>query len=759
MLGTCRRLLQSTELATVSLLVVALVLLGIPLKASLTSSFLLLVAVVWQCAVGVSIWVRVIKPTRVELVDILGPGLATGAAFTALGWFALCRISWMTPRLFALSTVLVAIDGVRVLKTRYQNSDELQTPVLAVSIAILGLGYHRIGLLILGVGLLSLLGIMNFVKPSAGLISQKIRLLTVSMVGLAIMICAFVVQLIVSNNNTVGYLPSNDINFGEAIALGMAPDTKLALSPFTPEFRYHWLSHGWLGVLIRSFKLSPFIGPSVLVPVFVLTSTVCIVFSAIKRWRSANTLTAILTSLFIVAGASSADQLVFATDGSTSNQFGTLWLILAGYFLFSFLNENYKYSVVAVGSFLLGFLVMGTKGPLAIVLILSVGTYTLNLIYTKQLNKKTTLCLTGLLTGSALAYIILVQSHFQSEILTLITPSMGLINNLTFIFSIASLTITRIPLLFAPNKYQSDLANRTLAIGATLAGLGTFLFRTDDIQIAYFATGAIALATFYSGISSDLVVKTGCKFRKLVFVTGTVIFLTSLYLHVRRIYFSVLPKSIAGEIAGDYSSKLQNFQNFLLVFFIFIIFFALFKSHLRKRIQFGLIVAMLATTFGLYVGESLSTEIRQQAVGKYDLEGGTDDMSLSARAVVEASRWINIHSKSNDVVATNYSVDSSGIPYLVSVASQKSVLLESNGFEFSTLFVKDAVTKTKATIDFFEQPNAMNAKALTDIGVDWYLFATTDSQTEPSVLCQESQIWRCEFLNDQSVVIKFLDQN
>jgi len=402
---------------------------------------------------------------------------------------------------------------------------------------------------------------------------------------------------------------------------------------------------------------------------------------------------------------------------------------------------------------------MGTKGPLAIVLISSVSAYTLNLIYKQQINKKTILCLTGLLTGSALSYIVLIQSKYQSEVLTFTTPNPGIANYSSFIFSIALLAITRTPLLFAPNKHQQDFNNRFLAIGAALAGLGTFLFKTENITIAYFATGAIALATFYSGISSDLVVKTGRKFRKLVLVTGTVIFLTSLYLHVKRIYFSVLPKSIAGEIAGDYSSKLHNFQNFLVVFFIFIIFLASFKTHLRKRIQFGLIVAMLATTFGLYVGDSLSTEIRQQAVSKYDIECGIDDLYLIANGVIEATRWIKTHSKSNDVVATNYSVDSSGIPYLVSVASQKSVLLESNGFEFSTLFVKDAVTKTKATIDFFEQPNAMNAKALTDIGVDWYLFTTTDSQSKRSVLCQESQIWRCEFLNDQSVVIKFLDQN
>jgi len=755
MLSTCRRLFASTELAAVSLLVVALVLLGIPLKASLASSFLLLVAVVWQCAVGVSIWVRVIKPTRVELVDILGPCLATGAAFTALGWFALCRISWITPRLFALSTVLVAIDGVRLLKTRYQNSDEQQTPVLAVSIAILGLGYHRIGLLILGVGLLSLLGIINCVKPSAGLISQKIRLFTLPIIGLVVIIFAFVVQVIVSNNNSVGYLPGNDINFGEAIALGVAPDTKLALSPFTPDFRYHWLSHGWLGVLIRSFKLSPFIGPSVLVPVVVLTSTVCIVFSAVKRWRSANTLTAILTSVFIVAGASSADQLVFATDGTTSNQFGTLWLLLAGYFLYSFLNETYKFTVIAGSSFLLGFLVMGTKGPLAIVLILSVSTYTLNLIYKQQLNKKTILCLTGLLTGSALAYIILVSGSSQESGLALEKYP----DYIRLIFLFVFLITTRTPLLFAKKQSHSDTKNRFLAIGSSLAIFGTDLVITES-RLVYFQTGAVALATFYSGISSDLVVQTGRKFRKLVVVTGTLIFFTSLYLHARRIYSSVLPQSIPGELAGGYESKLQAFQNFLVVLFIVILFVALVKTNLGKIIKFGLIVAMLATTFGLYIGDSLSTEIRQRAINQNGLDGGYDHSLITGQAVIESAKWIKAHSNSNDVVATNYSLDGNqSVENLVSISTQRPVLLESIIYEFQRSVISDFDARLSASNRFWSEPSAINAKALTDIGVDLYLFTTTDSQIKPSVLCRKNQIWQCEFINDQSVVIKFLDQN
>ena len=87
-----RRLFQSTEVAAVSLLIFALVLLGIPLKASFVTLVLVIVAIVWQCAVGTLVFIRVIKPTRVDLVDIFGPCLASGAAFTALGWFTLCRI-------------------------------------------------------------------------------------------------------------------------------------------------------------------------------------------------------------------------------------------------------------------------------------------------------------------------------------------------------------------------------------------------------------------------------------------------------------------------------------------------------------------------------------------------------------------------------------------------------------------------------------------------------------------------------------------
>jgi hypothetical protein len=596
---------------------------------------------------------------------------------------------------------------------------------------------------------------MNFVKPTAGLISQKIRLFTLPIIGLVVIIFAFVVQVIVSNNNSVGYLPGNDINFGEAIALGVAPDTKLALSPFTTDFRYHWLSHGWLGVLIRSFKLAPFIGPSVLVPVVVLTSTVCIVFSAIKRWRNANTLAAILTSLFIVAGASNADQLVFATDGATSNQFGTLWLILAGYFLFSFLNENYKYSVVAVGSFLLGFLVMGAKGPLAIVLILSVGTYTLNLIYKQQLNKKTISCLTGLLTGSALAYIILVSGSSQESGLALEKYP----DYIRLIFLFVFLIITRTPLLFAKKQSHSDTKNRFLAIGSSLAIFGTDLVITES-RLIYFQTGAVALATFYSGISSDLVVQTGRKFRKLVVVAGTLIFFTSLYLHARRIYSSVLPQSIPGELARGYESKLQNFQNFLVILFIVILFVGLVKTNLGKRMQFGLIVAMLATTFGLYIGDSLSTEIRQRAINQNGLDGGYDDSLITGQAVIESAKWIKAHSNSNDVVATNYSLDENqSVGNLVSISTQRPVLLESLIYEFQRSIISDFDARLIASNRFWSEPNAINAKALTDIGVDWYLFATTNSQTKSSVLCQENQIWRCEFINDQSVVIKLHDQN
>lgn len=166
--------------------------------------------------------------------------------------------------------------------------------------------------------------------------------------------------------------------------------------------------------------------------------------------------------------------------------------------------------------------------------------------------------------------------------------------------------------------------------------------------------------------------------------------------------------------------------------------------------------AILATTFGVYLSNSLSTEIRQQATRKYDLDNGADDASLTASFVIDSAKWIKSQSNSNDVLATNYSIDSFGMDYLVSITSQRAVLIESNKFEFPTLFVKDAATKAKATKDFFEQPNAISAKILTDFGVDWYLLITTNSKMLSSTFCLENQIWRCDLVNDQSVVVKFL---
>ena len=273
-----RRLFQSTELRALLLLLVAIVLLGIPLRLSLAGSIVLLFAIFWQSAIGMSIFVRVLKPTQVELVDLLGPGLATGAAFTALGWFAVCRISLITPQIFATLTLPVAIDGLRLLKTRYQKSNERQLPVVAVSIAILGLGYHRIGLLTLGFGLLTLIVVANAVKPAEETHWSRIKTIVLPIASVGLLIFAFLIQKVLPNDSGVGFLPDSDTNFGEAIALGLTSDEKSVLTPFTPDFRYHWLSHGWLGLMIRSLNLAPFIGPYVLVPLVVLTSSVCLVF-------------------------------------------------------------------------------------------------------------------------------------------------------------------------------------------------------------------------------------------------------------------------------------------------------------------------------------------------------------------------------------------------------------------------------------------------------------------------------------------------
>ena len=765
MSSTYRRLSQSTELAAVSLLVVVLVLLGIPLKASLASLFLLLVAIVWQCAVGVSIWVRVIKPTRIELVDILGPGLATGAAFTALGWFALCRISWMTPRLFALLTVVVAIDGLRQLKTRYQNSDERQTPVLAVSIAILGLGYHRIGLLVLGIGLLGLLIITNTVNPSRKSSLDKslveklatVRKLVIVATGLIIVIGAITLQQFISKNNIVGFVPESDSNYNEAIALGVTPDTHLDLSPFNSNFRYHWLSHGWLGVMIRSFKLEPFAGTAVLVPLVVLTSVVCLVFSAYKKWRGSGSPVPTITALLIVAGCSVTDQLVFGNDGVASNQFGTLWMILSGYFLFSFLNQASKLSIASVCTVLLGFLVMGTKGPLAIVLISTSCAHTVYSIYKRQIVLRSIICTVGLIAGSTLAYLVLVSGSNQQSTMSLVYPtkSFG-----SIVFLILFLITTRIPLIYSTRSKPSDLSNRFLALGAAFAMVLNYVFVAKP-DITYFLTGPIALSCFFGGLSADLTLKTKRNYLKLIVSLGALIFITTVFLHGKQIYSSVIPQKIVGELKVDYGAKLLILQNLLVVLSTSLVLFGIFIKKLNSHlIRTSLITIMLATTFGVFVAGASSTELRQRAIVNNNLDGGPDDSQLIAKSIIKSATWIRNNSQSNDIVATNYAISGSRpIGYLVSIATQRSVLIESYFYFFENSKIDNYDTKVKLTNDFSNLPSGATAKALTDIGADYYLFDTTDAQISSADLCADNQIWRCEYKNKNSVVIKFLKQN
>ena len=757
MLITCRRLFASTELVAVSLLIVALILLGIPLRVSLASSVLLIVAVVWQCAVGVSIWVRIIKPTRVELVDILGPCLATGAAFTALGWFAVCRISLITPQIFATLTLPFAIDGLRLLKTRYQKSNERQLPVVAVSIAILGLGYHRIGLLTLGFGLLTLIVVANAVKPAEQTHWSRIKTIVLPIASVGLLIFAFLIQKVLSNYSEVGFLPDSDINFGEAIALGLTSNEKSVLTPFTPDFRYHWLSHGWLGLMIRSLNLAPFIGPYVLVPLVVLTSSVCLVFSAFKRWRGSSLLTPAITALLIVAGCSVSDQLVFATDMSTSNLFGTLWLLLGGFYLFIFINEDNKSSLVLISSLLIGFLLMGTKGPLAIVLIAAAASHILGSMFEKTYFRRSSFLLVGLIFGSVTAYLVLVKNTFTSGGLSLSQPATGIAGYLNFAGFFAVLLLTRIPMLLATTNPTAHLRIKFLISGTAGMMIFAFITKSVGISIVYFATGAIALACFFGGLSIQFSLKNQLHHNKIIIVAASAIFTTSFFWNAKKIYFSVIPSSLSGDLAKDYAEKLLYLQKFLVIAMSCLILFALISRRLENsRLQFAFICLALASTSGVFVAQANSPFLRQLAFDNYNLDGGIEDSRFTNQSIINSATWIKNNSQDGEIVATNYSIDSQGIPYLVSVASQRPVLIESNNFIFPTLFVDDPETRVIATVEFFNNPNSSSAKALTDQGVQWYLYSIQNDQTSSSDLCAENEIWRCEYKNKYSVAIKFL---
>ena len=188
-----------------------------------------------------------------------------------------------------------------------------------------------------------------------------------------------------------------------------------------------------------------------------------------------------------------------------------------------------------------------------------------------------------------------------------------------------------------------------------------------------------------------------------------------------------------------------------------LILFALISRRLENsRLQFAVICLALASTSGVFVAQANSPFLRQLALDNYNLDGGIEDSRFTNQSIINSATWIKNNSQDGEIVATNYSIDSLGIPYLVSVASQRPVLIESNNFIFPTLFVDDPETRVIATVEFFSNPNSSSAKALTDQGVQWYLYSTKNDQTSSSDLCAENEIWRCEYKNKYSVAIKFL---
>lgn len=737
-------------------LVIALVLIGIPLIVSLFGSFILVIAIFWQCSVGLSIWARALKPTNLKIIDILGPGLATGVASTTLGWLTVCRFPWMTAQIFSMLTIPFALDGLRIIRLKLNNSEDKRFAVFATTIAIVGLGYHRAGLLALGLGLFVIICFTVMIQKTRRLslaTSSGLRTFVTSTALLAIVIFAVFIQVRLSNRNQTGFVPESDTNFGEAIALGITSNSS-SLSPFTPDFRYHWLTHGWLGVVIRTFHLNPFVGPSVLVPFIAVVASVFIVFSAVSRWRSANLATATITSLLLVAGASSTDQLVFGSDSSTSNQIGTLFLLLSGYFVFSFLNDALNNRVVLFGSLLIGLLLMGAKGPLSVVLVFALASHLAMSILHRNKSRRSFEVLSCVIVGAFISYLLIVASTQANNGITFVSEISNFSSAISFFLLIITLYLTRIPLLIAPISSPTDRANRFLAIGAMIAGPLSFFARSEDTVILYFLTGALSLSLFFLGLTTEITRATARDTYRLLIFIVIVSFLLFFAMNFIKIYYEMIPKSRLAELFSPLS--IQNFQ-------LAVILTAALFTLLRQLTRFknGIIWPIFlsltaASTFGIFVAQSLDDHIRQLSIDQIGSDGGPPEDSMVDRSIIESASWIRTNSQIDEIVGTNYLRENGGeVMNLVSVSTQRSVFYESQYSRVSTTFIKNSEPKRKTTLAFSETPGEESANALTAEGVDWYLFKTADSKVNQNDLCRSNRYWSCEFQNDFSVVIRF----
>ena len=728
-----------------------------------------------QIVSGALIWVQVMYPRQVDIVEGVGMGLALGSILSVIGHqlflpTSLNDFGWLLPVVVAV----IASVAWRSTKGSHKNfilGDVSGLFFVAFAVVLILKQWWWLLPLVLPTGaalyLLSNSGrnkLRNMLKPTWLLVAVLFVGVTVLMVYLR--------QL-----NLDWWIRSWDVIYHESKSFSIAkfgPNENISITGYS--MNYHWLGNAWIGMNSVVNRLSPWLSIAQVTPVF----SALLIASVIKAISSR------VTKLMIPALAAIAIY-VFASGGlSTANPPNVVaitWSLAALLVLLEFHRENRSQLFLLFS--LLGFAAFSGKVSAGFVVIASfiLMDFWHSIRYREQIRPffARTFCLLAI-TSFSFFYIIGGPNRLGNNTFKPSLKGPGLafgveLDRNYMIFALGTLGslfivfVTVLPIILVLKVLNTNVDFYVLSLTILLSGLLPFFFLVDDGMI-YFQSNALNLVSIASGIS--LVIMLGSLKRSSQF-TG------------RRLSLLVTIGGVLGatyKYAADFNWR-ESLDNpggptpilvLIQAMFLALCFGLAFltvkpaesNNFISRNINRMIAFSFIAMT-GIVIPNAVNTI--SQFSQKIQVQSTTNHYIGSAD-LMNASNWLKLNSKQDDILATNkFCIATAAMNCIdpkffgVSSTANRKLLVEGPYYIVGGPFFSDMPDVTDESkyppwvqerLDlsrgFADKPTAEITARLRELGVDWfYLFLDNT----------ENRNWApfatVEYQNSEVAILKLTD--
>lgn len=754
---------------------------GLPLYLLLLSGFptidaLKVCAMIFvQIVSGALIWAQVMHPRQVDIIEGVGMGLAIGSIFAVIGHqlflpTSLKDFGWLLP------VVVAAITSVtwRATKGSHKNfALENVSGLFFVAFAVVLILKQWWWLLPLA--LPTGLALYLLSDQGRGKLDKILKpcwlFVAVSFVAVSVLMI-YLRQL-----NLDWWIRSWDVVYHESKSFSIAkfgPNENISLVGYS--MNYHWFGIAWIGVITLINHLPSWLSVTQVSPVYSAITIGC-VFRAISSRYGKSLIYPIAISIIFV----------FATDGlSTANPpnvVAIMWALCALFVASEFIQSR-ETSFFLVFT-LLGFAAFSGKVSAGFVVI--AGFVLSDFLISSQVAKQFKKMLQRaflLFVISVLSFLFVIGGPNRLGNNTFRPSLKGLgfvygveIDRSYIIFALGAfgllLAVFKIilPILLVSSFHPGNRGLYSLVLAVLFFGLLPTAFLIDD-AIFYFQINSLNLVSVGTGIALVTLLFSLWNSKQVNTRLLTVLFTLSVLLGFVTRYFSKINWREATSNPGGPTPILVLIEIFFLASCAGLAFFIVkpvatilgFRRNTYRLFAFSFLA--LAGTVIPKVFDTGNQFLQNIKVdGPYSIYVGSRNM-------IEASNWLKLNSKQDDVLATNKFCLEKGTNkcidpkfFGVSATTQRRMLVEgpyyvvggpyfseTPGVTDESKYPEWVQERLNLSRGFADKPTSEIAARLRELGVDWfYLFLDNT----------ENRNWApfatVEYQNSEVAILKLTD--